>query len=378
MKKNLLSFILLIGFIVACNQTELAIQYGVENTLLSPIHAIKSGVNLITGNTYDAIEQASDKMPEEEKLQQCESEETDGNLSDIKKVSDLLKTGDCSCKAWGTCDSEKCSCEKLCPWSFALLNHGDIPNLSEYAKVEHNLTFRNSSDAFINNKMDGGYCTGHAALTQRFNRLAFFDEKSKPPYDLNSQDILTQRKAAQYYKKQIEKIASNEPADFPGVKNLMELSNHPVMQEYLAESVANLWASINTRLGNVPTHIDHLVNQLNHSEQKLVFQDIKNRLDNNQQPMVNLMGMDGSYHTLLISHYQMSKDGSIELCANDSNNQPDAGCAFKFMITDEKKIAYTGWNPSTITNMGLHPFEETSTVEQINNLHSFCKSKKGC
>jgi len=125
MKKKCIS-LLIILFIVACDQRMISIKSGIKTMVTAPLTLLKDTRNIITGNTYDKLKTNTQKNEENEDLVtvKCNNIITASIIDspeEIKKLSSEVRKHACSCEVWGTCPKNICSCDKLCPWSLSYL-----------------------------------------------------------------------------------------------------------------------------------------------------------------------------------------------------------------------------------------------------------------
>lgn len=377
MKKNI-CLMLLIVFFTSCES-----QLGT---------AVSSAfTNLFTGKGFSSS--SSDEMYEELKEKERMSKDTsyisnsgacvsgaqdalvmvlDKTANQFSKIKDKL----CSCKAWGTCDNKSCSCEKLCPEGFDILDRGvdnDAP--------ENSLSFNNGDTAFY--KKDSGYtgyCWGHAVVTQRFNRLATFNPNYKKPF-ADEDEKSTRIKNYQYI---IDKINNNEPVEIMGFKNLKEFSSDPEVKDLLQESVKKNWGENAMSMQGL-TMVTSTRSQGEEYYSKL-FDDIEYRLGKHQEPTIvlNQLGEGSTAHAFLISGSGVDQTtGERYLCARDNNFSAEriSNCQKKLYLTKEGTLEYhiiPGMPPKAIGNMKVSYTENSNTVEQVKNLKEHCLGLKGC
>jgi hypothetical protein len=276
-----------------------------------------------------------------------------------RKIRDIH----CSCKAWGTCESEMCECSILCPTGMGIFKRDE--NLAMNA-VENSLTFTNE-DSTKGYKKAGGFCTGHATLTQRFNRLAFFHKEAAKPFPESP------KKRINYYKEQIDKIVNNQPADISGYANLQEFSSDPAIQEYLIKKVQDIWfASTATTIINIKDHYD-----IGKTTKAQAIKDIKGRLENFQQPLILVENKEIGRHVVLAENIYEVGDTTY-LCIRDNNGMPanstPSKCASAIVIN--KESARSG--DVEYGDIFVYPTENADVVEQQQNLSKKCADDKNC
>ena len=399
MIKKIFLVLLSLLLITSCdNQLVQGFAYGLKNLISTPVRILRKITDSITGNTYENFEKKSEKLQEEKKDDEiivvCNSGvnekyvlgENTTTLDDLKDIKDNLVGQICTCKVWGTCSEELCSCGKLCPKSFELFKRDNIKELKDYSKKENSLAFLNDRKVF-NNKInaDGffGVCTGFPPLISKFNRLALFDKNSKPSYNLDSDDEEEQKKAMRYYKNLINRISDNNVTKIPGFANLHDFSEHPAIQEILKDKVIDEWGDINMRperLGVWFKEMDSIaedgpVSPRRAIKTKNTFVDIKERLDNFMQPAIHMRTSLG-LHEVLVSHYTEDEEGNITLCTRDSNPplEEDKECSRPLWINKEGRIMSD--KHGKIANIGISDTEDSNVVAQINSLHKHCEKEK--
>lgn len=288
---------------------------------------------------------------------------------DMSKIKDNL----CTCKTWGTCDASSCACGILCPDNFNILNRTGLA-LNE--TDENSLAFTNGdSDFYAKDKNYAGYCWGHAVVTQRFNRLAKFDDSSPKLYADENQD--SERLA--HYKDIIKRLNNNEPVDIPGYKNLKEFSRNPEIKTLLEESVKDNWAAnamTSQGLGIIKDSEPQGADYYNK-----LFDDIKFRLGNFQSPTIvfNQSGNAMMSHAVLVSGIGVEENGERYLCLRDNNYSASMteNCRQKLRLRSNGTCYYDGWY-SSVGKIVLSQSENGNTVEQMKNLRSSCLGEKKC
>lgn len=377
MKKNICLMLLIVFFTSCESQLGTAVSFAFSN--------------LFSGQGFNSS--SSDEMYEEYKEKERMSKDTsfisgsgscqsgtedalemvlDKTANSFSKIKDKL----CSCKAWGSCDNKSCSCEKLCPEGFEILNRGvdnDAP--------ENSLSFNNGDTAFY--KKDSGYtgyCWGHAVVTQRFNRLATFNPGIKKQFTGEDEKSMRLRN----YQYIIDKINNNEPIEIIGFKNLKEFSSDPEVKDLLQESVKKNWGENAMSMQGLAM----VTNTRSQGEEYYtkVFDDIEYRLSKHQEPaiVINQVGEGSSAHTFLISGSGVDKTtGERYLCARDNNFSAEriVDCQKKLYLTKEGTVEYhmiPGLPPKAIGNMKVSYTENSNTVEQMKNLKTHCLAYKGC
>jgi len=388
MKKiiQLISLIIVLLFLTSCESDSLFVN-GLHSVVTAPITGIQKLGNLITGNTYKNLK----KKTAEHRRKHLDSPQTiicssdphnpNPDVSDIFGLHEGLRDATCSCIAWGSCTKNVCSCEKLCPWSFDILKKPNMTAINDYSKPEHSVPFRNTRAAFKAGEGFEGYCTGHAAVTQKFNRLGFFEPDTEAPFNLESTDESEQQQAIDYYKDIIDQIADNKTSSIPGFSNLKEFASEPAIQEYIAKKMSYAWANRNTRISSwIESAV--LAGQTETSKRNVV-EDVIERLDNFQQPMLSIYSPktsqeDAAYHSLLVTGHG-EENGKKYLCTRDNNEAPvfNHSCLNKIFFDSDNNLQYTAWGKE-ITDIQVDPQENSETVQHVNALKERCEDEKDC
>ena len=342
--------------------------------------------NLITGNAFsnsssDELYQklkeqslAKAQNGEESGLSTCINQSLDviGSSTgiDFKKVKDNL----CTCKAWGTCDKQSCSCDILCPNDFSILNRsGHATDES----ADNSLSFTNGDFEFY--KRDShytGYCWGHAVVTQRFNRLAKFDPTT--PRKFASASEFQERRRE--LKSIIKKLNNNEPVDIAGYKNLKEFSSDPEAKELLLDNVKDEGARNAMSTQGLSIVASGKPESKEYYED--LFNDIEFRLKNHQSPAIVFNQKENSAfaHTVMVSGSGITKEGIRYLCLRDNNYQQNENmnCGSKMYLNPDGKVTYDKWSPYEIGKVQLSYTENSNTLEQMENLRKRCHDDKDC
>ncbi len=371
MKKNLIIYNIFIILFAGCDS-----QVGT---------AVSAAIsNLFTGDMFS--NSTSDKAYEELKANTMSNQPSNfsgncGNESlspilgsaeanNVSRIKDKL----CTCHAWGTCDKLSCSCEKLCPENFEILNKSK--NITSDS-AEDSLSFNNGDRDFYTKYKDyQGFCWGHAVVTQRFNRLATFYPEKSNKYS-NPEDYLQRRRE---YKDIIKHINNNETVEIPGFKNLLEFSNDPEVKELLEESVKENWAQ--NAMSSQGLSIVASAKPQGAKYYNELFDDIEFRLKHYQSPAIVFNRRDSSAyaHTVLVSGSGVTSEGLRYLCIRDNNYnvQNDFKCPHKMYLKSDGTVSYEPWYPSDVGQVQLSYTENSNTLEQIKNLHTKCKGDKNC
>lgn len=372
-------FILLIPLLMSqqCNQGMMGASKAVKNLVTSPFQGIKQAV---TDHQYESIEEETlDKHKNGPKYFDVKCSRSSSNAGAdfgiFSKLQDHIREKVCSCRPWGTCTTGECACEKLCPDNFDIFQRKE---LEENTVKENSLAFRNTPGISDNFEMTQGFCWGHASVTSKFNRLAFFKGDKKPPYDLNSSNSATQDKAIEYYKALIDKVINNEPVDIPGFKNLNELSDHPSFDGYIGDKVAESWGD--RAMSFQGAGIALKSESQSKSENTEFFNDVKKKLDLNQQPQIVFTkgGEKFKTHAVLVSHYKKDSRGGLILCVRDNNYSPNSNhlCANRMYMKSDGTVRYNRWG--SIGGISVAYNDNGDALEQFNSLKDRCNKEKGC
>jgi hypothetical protein len=242
------------------------------------------------------------------------------------------------------------------------------------------LAFRNSPGVSEKYEMTNGFCWGHASITTKFNRLAFFKSDRSAPYNINSVNEEEQNNAVAYYKKKIDAVINNEAVDIEGFPNLNEFSRHPALQSYLGDMMAEQWADNAMTFQGLAIGLK--TNTRSKRKINRFFKKIKNKIDSNQQPQIVFTGAGKRFdtHTVLISHYQENENGELILCVRDNNEMPDSNsvCENKMYIDDSGKLQYENPDWGEIGGFKIAHNDNPDAVEQFEALKEKCKNDKDC
>jgi len=348
----------------------------VKNLLMQPIYGIQSLGNAISGNTYENKVKETNKL-REEVPQSCADlppPEGPGGLKGLGVAMGIIRDTACTCRPWGTCPPTNCDCKALCPDSFDIFaghqarNTGDTENELQFSNDPYFFSQRGSHPM----TPGGGYCWGHASVTAKFNRLAFFDSQKKAPV-VQKNDPGQFR---EFYSNVIGKILKNEATEIPGFANLKDFSKHPVIQDLLADRVAEEWADkamtfsgLGTALGSSP---------MEPAKARELVKDIERRTKLYQSPQIVFTVRDQKFftHTLLVSEVRRKANGAATLCLRDNNSAPDrrGGCNSRMELSSSGKLSYGG----ELGEVTIAHNEDADTLEQAQSLTDYCRLKKGC
>lgn len=385
-EKLLLLFPLLLSFVVvSCNQNGLGAITAARNFITTPIRAISGA---ISQSQYNSIAESSQGRTSEAGASASpECAGTNGAVIDIDTYEGLMRaTRDnvCTCRPWGTCRKNLCSCDKLCPGGFEIFRRPPLVNSTDdLSAEEHSLAFRNGEAMAISSiRGTQGYCWGHASITTKFNRLGFFQpSNTEKRQHLNSAPGTRERtEAIEYYKKIIDDIVDNKVREIPGFENLNELSSHPDLQSYMADKAAHDWADRAMTFQGLSTAMG-TSRMRNKKEAQKIIEDVKEKLSHNYQPQIVFTGEDrmGLTHAVLVSEVR-EIDGKTVMCIRDNNYPPsyNANCGAKLYYKENPAgFFYDSWGISLGKVVVAHN-NESDVVDQHRALTRHCQSVKDC
>lgn len=380
MKIFILVFLMLSVF-VSCNQNLMGIGAATKNFITAPYRGIRDA---IANRSYNRVARRTERAHEENggdvnitcvrTIEDILEPEVEG---DVEGLRDAVRETVCTCKAWGSCDKSVCSCENLCPETLELLQRTD--SIQDLSKKENSLSFRNEQVAGADHEMTNGFCWGHASLTSKFNRLAFFEPEQEPPFSLTSNNEEEQNQALDFYKEQIDKIVNNEVAEFPGIPNLETLSSIPGLESYLFDKMGSLWADNAMTFQGLFTSLKS--EPKSPAANREFFEDVKRKIDNHEQPQIVFTGRGYKFytHAVLVSHY-IVEDGKTILCIRDNNSDPEInhGCENKMYINEQGVVEYDNWMWGELGDIKIAHNDNREALSQMNALHDKCQADKGC
>jgi hypothetical protein len=406
MKKILVSLFVLLTM-SSCNQTGLAVGTAVKNFFTTPF---RIGSHAISAFQYGRVakRQNDDNLvPMECKVKQRSVSEGLGNL---EQLQDAVRQGVCRCSPWGSCTTAECPCKNLCPDNFDIFKRPEIKSISDLSKLDNSLAFSNGGGG-SKHEVTRGYCWGHASVTTKFNRLAFFKPDAKPKYPLKGASSAEEHaKAVNYYKGLIDKVIDNEPVDIPGVSNLFELSENPDLQSYIADKVSNSWAKNAMTFHGLA--VASSARPMTEKRSDKFITDVEEKLKLNQQPQIVFTKKNEHFdtHAVLISHIK-EENGVKKLCVRDNNEprhvlratwdpvkkdfeyHPMKNHMFEFQsigclnyiakkpdgsleYIDDTTEEYRDWGD--LGHVAIGHNDDSDAVEQFENLKAKCDKEKGC
>lgn len=368
----------------SCQQWQLGGLTAAKNLITSPYRGIRDA---FANRSYNKlVERTENSEQAEGDIQTVTCPNGEVKILDskyeylVEDLRDSVRSSVCACKAWGSCTKDICSCDMLCPKTLEILNR--VQPISKLSSEENSLAFRNPgvfSNVADNHTSSQGHCWGHASITSKFNRLAFFDESKEPPYSLSSDDPVEQEQAIDFYKDKIDDIVDNKATDFPGFRNLRDLSDHPALQGYLGDKVATTWANNAMTFQGLFTSLKDSPRSREHNEN--FMRDVKRKIDNHEQPQIVFTGKGSKFatHAVLVSHYEVV-DGKTILCIRDNNSDPvkNESCGNKIYLKEDGSVYYEAFGWGDIGDIKIGHNDNRETLSQVNSLHKRCSSEKGC
>ena len=378
-----LLLIMLLFNLVSCNQVGLGVGSAVKNFFTTPIKAVEG---LISGADYEDKKEETiknKKNSSETVMEYCLDEAGQpvdkSELSSIDLLQKNIRTLACKCQPWGDCPTNICSCGIQCPTGFDIFKHPGDMTPKKLSTPENGLSFRNG---YVPSKhsQTQGYCWGHARVTSQFNRLGFFKPGVKPPHNIWSRDSEEQDNAIEYYKKIIDQVSNNKAVDIPGFPDLKTMSEHPALQSYIADKVAQTWADHAMSWQGVKTAIG--TGQKSNADYKKIFSEVKERLDMNMQPTIVFTARGSNFltHAVLVSHYEVLNNGDIALCLRDNNNpeRNAASCADRMTINPTQGLVYSDPMFGKIGDINIAHNDKSDASAQADALREKCLKEKDC
>lgn len=373
--------------LVSCNQNGLGALTATKNLITAPVRGISG---MISDYQYGNIVDRTERDRNEGELQlglnpgRCDiwlGETSPMNTDDYEGLMEATRDTACSCRAWGTCKKNVCSCSKLCPDNFDIFRKPPMKDsIADLSKKENSLDFRNSGAMTLSDiKGTQGYCWGHASVTTKFNRLAFFQPSSTEMRDkLNSAPNSAERKEAiSYYKKVIDDVIDNKATNIKGFANLNDLSGHPDFQSYIANKVAHSWADRAMTFSGIGVALGS--SKMSKTSSEKFIQDVIKKIENNHQPQIVFTkeGAVGMTHAVLVSHYIKEGNRTI-LCIRDNNYSPYGNytCRNKMYVDRDGGITYSAWGD--LGKVTVAHNDNSDALEQFSSLKKHCGKLKGC
>lgn len=382
MKHSLLLLPFLFLMMGQSNQRQLGVMNAIENFFESPFEAI---ANARARRDFQKV--ASETLSQENaaiisRVVQCDPSGTplpESALSDLLNIPHIS----CQCEPWGSCVKEACPCNILCPDNFHIFRRKSMASVRELTNEEDSLAFRNyTDDGPVEGRIRStdGVCWGHAALTQKFNRLAFFKPDSRPPYQLNSSNPDERKKAIRFYRKLIDDVVKNKATEIPGYPNLLAFSGDPEFSNYFHDKVTREWADRAMSWQGLRVAISDEARPRAHNE--AVYAETKRRLNLNQQPnmIFTEQGSRFNTHASLVSHVG-EIDGREVLCMRD-NNYPEsenAAClSYMYLNSSGQMVNVYRQRENIVGAVDLAFNDERDAMKQKKSLYKKCTSEKGC
>jgi hypothetical protein len=360
----------LITLLWACNQIGIGVSQGLKNLASTPVSALRSGWNSLTGNTYSSYSKQTDELRKEEPDSCADKQAPEkGMFEKLKEAMMGVRDEACTCRPWGTCPPSNCECKVLCPDSFDIFS---VHKERIRGRPEDEMVFGNSRAYYKNYLATNGYCWGHASMTAKFDRLAFFDATKK---------ISASPSSAQWrdhYRGVIDRIAANEAVDIPGFKNLSEFSAHPTIQEMLADRIAFEWGEKAMTWSALAAGMDS--GQMSASAAADLVRDLKRRTSLYQAPQIVFTKLGDKFltHATLVGSVVDLPGGVARICLRDSNLGPAkrADCSNHFDVKPSGEIK--GSLYGKIGGIRVPSNENAETIEQLHSLRKRCEKVKGC
>lgn len=305
---------------------------GLLNAINKPVVLGKGLYQLLLSKNYNSYKKRSDRNLEND-LNIC--------LNTRSNNQGSCQDGVCTCNAWGSCSTKSCSCEKLCPDSFEILS---ITSEQTIASVDNSFVFRNHTD--MQPEFDGkdlypkantnGYCWGHATLSQRFSRLALFEDLCSKRIDNLCDGVVgpkyskevNKEKWLGYYKDIIDDIFNNRARVVPGFANMRTFSEDPDIREQLLLYVMKAWRQNSMSFEGL---VKALKRRTSKRKGLKLVDDLLESLVNYQTPILVVGKGVGETHVKVVWGVKLNEttggivgnDGAITFCLRDNNLQPE-------------------------------------------------------
>ncbi len=353
----------------SCNQTGIGVSAGLKNIVTAPVSLVRSGLKSVTGDTYSNYARQTAELRREEPDSCGDREPPEkGMFAKIRDAMIGVRDEVCTCRPWGTCPPKGCDCKALCPDSFDIFS---IHKARTQGSAEDELAFGNGPRVYKNHPATHGYCWGHASITAKFNRLAFFEPSKRVRASANSSAWRS------YYSDLIDRIAANEATDVPGFSSLQEFSSHPTIQELLADKVANEWGDKAMTMSGLSAGLSS--GRMAPEEIEPLLRDLKRRVAHYQSPQLLFTRLDEKFrtHAVLVSRVE-ERGGVARICLRDSNDAPAkrGECSNYFDVRRTGAITTSTGKP--IGGVHIAGNEDADTIEQLHSLRKRCEKIKGC
>lgn len=358
------------------NQNTLGAVTAVKNLFKTPFTAISNGISNSQYNSISDRDNKKESIPSECWVKRKTPIE---NLSDIEKIANAVRGNVCSCVPWGSCTTLECPCSRMCPNNFDIFKRPGIKSTGQLSFRENSLPFRNGGGGSSITATQG-FCWGHASVTSKFNRLAFFKENKKPKHSLTPSTFEKYKKGLDYYKGLVDKIIDNEPVEIPGFKNLNDFASEPGIQEYIADQVAESWADRAMSFSGLGVAMQS--KPASKKDNEKFFSDVMKKVDQNQQPQIVFTSKGAKFatHAVLVSHYEKRRDGSTKICIRDNNIRrkkgPALDCSDYMVMSKDGSVYYNRWGDLGGLTVAFN--ENPDSLDQFNNLKEKCDKDKGC
>ncbi|ATH08340.1 hypothetical protein BIY24_10385 [Halobacteriovorax marinus] len=363
----------------SCDQNVIGVGHALKNLVTTPYKAID---NHLSNKAYEEVAKSSKEKKSLPTECWVERKSVLPEMQSLQDITDAVRGNVCSCVPWGTCTTAECPCSRMCPEGVDIFKRPGMQSTADFTTKENSLSFINGGGGG-SIEATQGFCWGHASVTSKFNRLAFFDKDAKPKYDLFAASEEEQYKAMDYYKELVDDVIDNKPTKIPGIENLMQLSSIPGLEEYIADKVAHEWGK--RAMSTSGLSIALKSGAMNRTDSLEFFEAVKNKIDQNQQPQIvfTKRGSAMYTHAVLVSHYIQNPDGSASLCIRDNNRSrgslSDAkNCSDKMDINRDGSISYSAWGWGNLGGTEVAFNENPDALVQIENLKEHCDKEKGC
>lgn len=365
---SLLSVALLLW---ACDQTGTAILAAAKNVITAPIDGVRKLGAVISGNTYEDYAKRTDALRYEVPGSCGDASIGKGDefLKSLTGSMQAIRNSSCTCRPWGTCTPSNCGCGTLCPDSFDIFSVHADRNLGG---KDHEFPFLNSFSDFANQGITQGYCWGHASMTAKFNRLAFFKPNSPAP----KADGPAER---EYYRAIIKRIRDNQATEIPGYSSLHDFSEDPAIQELIKDEIKEEWADKAMTLSGASIALK--AGKMTPEAAAAVVADIKRRTTRYQSPQMvfTVKGKPGYTHALLVSEVRKDSAGNSLICLRDNNDEVwlRSRCQNYFLVKKSGEIS-AKYHYGEIGGVVIGGNENSDTVAQIHSLVAKCRGDKKC
>jgi hypothetical protein len=305
-------------------------------------------------NSFEELARATrtQAAAKDQQLTYCPTSPTD--IGEVEQLLRMLSIT-CSCKAWGDCPKEVCSCERLCPKNLDIFP-------PPKSGPEHSLAFGAKTDI-----------RGLDRMTNQFNRLATFEASSTQANNLSSSDPEVQLKAVAFYREVIEKITNNYSTAIPGFSNLREFSSHPAIQSMLADQVQQFERT--TMLSYSMLETKSKLRRHNPAAGQETLKVLKQRGEFKLIPQIIYQAKDrpGELSSALV--LKVIKQGPVSLLCLAGSKK----CERHIQLGSGGELELNdGGKKSQLQGFTIAPWDELDVVLQTRHLQQQCQQDKGC